>query len=410
VATGSKKRIALGKLFWTFIDNLFKERAMTKKAIRSENYSENQGPLFMAFELGLKDWKLGFTIGPAQKARRRTIPGGDLQSLQKEIKIAKKRFHLSETSKVVSCYEAGRDGFWLHRYLVELGIKNSVVDSSSIEVNRKKRRAKADGLDVQKLLTMLVRYEYGEAKVWSVVQVPSPEDEDRRQLHRELSMLKKEKARTTNRIKGLLASQGIRLEGEVDLSGKRVDAIRLWDGSPLPPSLNSRLKREWEHVLFLKRQIHILEADRKRMLKEEESPDLDMVRQLAGLYGIGVNGSWTLVQELFAWREFDNRGQVGSLSGLAPTPYQSGESNHELGISKAGNRYVRGIAVELGWSWMRYQPDSKLTQWYFKRWAKAGKRARKIGIVALSRRLLIDLWRYLETGVVPEGARLKKAA
>ena len=383
---------------------------MTKKAIRSENYSEKEGPLFMAFELDSQHWKLGFTIGMGQKPRRRTIAAGDVQSLQREIGLAKKRFKLGKKAEVVSCYEAGRDGFWLHRYLVESGIKNVVVDSSSIEVNRKKRRAKADGLDVQKLLTMLIRFHYGESKVWSVVHVPSPEDEDRRQLHRELCTLKEEIGATTNRIKGLLATQGIRLKGGVDLSDKRLDAIRLWDGSPLLPGLKDRLKREWEHVLFLKRQIHAVEAERKRVLKEEDRPDLDMVRQLAGLYGIGANGSWVLVQEFFAWREFDNRRQVGALAGLTPTPYQSGESNHELGISKAGNRYVRAIMVELAWAWVRHQADSGLTQWYLERWGKAGKRARKVGIVALSRRLLIDLWRYLETGVIPEGARLKAAA
>jgi transposase len=387
---------------------------MTKKAIRNKDYNEDhrekQGTLFMAFDLGAKDWKLGFTIGLGQKARRRTIPAGDLETLQREIDAAKKRFNVAETAEVVSCYEAGRDGFWLHRYLVRLGIKNHVVDSSSIEVNRRKRRAKADGLDVQKLLTMLVRYHYGETKVWSVVQVPSPEDEDRRQLHRELSTLKQEKGATTNRIKGLLASQGIRLKGEVDLSKERLDAIRLWDGSPLPPSLKSRLEREWEHVLFMKRQIQVLEAKRKRAIKEEQSPDLDMVRQLAGLYGIGVNGSWVLVQEFFAWRKFDNRREVGSLAGLTPTPFQSGEINYEQGISKAGNRYVRGVAVELAWSWVRYQPDSKLTQWWLERFANAGKRARKVGIVGVSRRLLIEMWRYLESGVLPEGARLKRAA
>jgi len=383
---------------------------MTKKAIRSEHYSENEGTLFVAFELGLKDWKLGFTIGLGQKARRRTIPGGDLVKLEREIKDAKKRFKLAERAEVVSCYEAGRDGFWLHRYLVKLGIKNSVVDSSSIEVNRRKRRAKADGLDVEKLLRLLVRYQYGETKVWSVVRVPSPEDEDRRQLHRELSTLKKEKGRTTNRIRGLLASQGIRLEEGVDLSGERLDKLRLWDGSPLRARLKNRLKRAWEHVLFLKKQIHDLEAERKRALTQEESPDLDQVRQLAGLYGIGINGSWVLVQEFFAWREFKNREQIGSLSGMTPTPYQSGASNYEQGMSKAGNRYVRGVAIELGWSWIRYQPESKLTKWYQNRWGTAGKRARKVGIVALSRRLLIELWRYLKTGVVPEGARLKPAA
>ena len=189
----------------------------------------------MAFVLGLKHWKLGFTIGHGQKARRRIIAGGDVQALEKEVDLAKKRFKLGKTAEVVSCYEAGRDGFWLHRYLVEkLGIKNNVVDSSSIEVKRRKRRAKSDGLDVQKLLTMLVRYHSGESKVWSVVHVPSPEDEDRRQLHRELCTLKEELVATTNRIQGLLATQGIRLKGGVNLSDERLDALRLWDGSPLP--------------------------------------------------------------------------------------------------------------------------------------------------------------------------------
>ena len=383
---------------------------MAKKTTRDEQYTCNRPTLFLAFELGATEWKLGFSIGLGQKARRRSVPARDLGKLEGEIRAAKKRFKLGEAAPVVSCYEAGRDGFWLDRYLTKSGITNLVVDSSSIEVNRKARRAKTDRLDVQKLLTMLIRYEYGERKVWSVARVPSPEEEDGRQLHRELRTLNKEKTRTTNRIKGLLASQGIRLEDRLDLSEARLDSIRLWDGSGLRSGLKDRLGREWEHVLFLKRQIGTLEAERRRALQQPNSADMKKVRQLALLRGIGPHSGWVLVREFFGWRNFKNRREVGSLAGLTPTPYQSGETNRELGISKAGNRYVRGIAIELAWSWLHHQPDSKLSRWYLKRFALAGKRARKVGIVALARRLLIDLWEFLEAGVLPEGAKMKPAA
>ena len=216
---------------------------MTKKTTRNQQYSDIRPTLFMAFELGMSEWKLGFTIGLGQKARRRTVTAGNLEKVQREIVAAKKRFELPEAAEVVSCYEAGRDGFWLHRYLTQSGIVNLVVDSASIEVNRRKRRAKTDRLDVEKLLTMLIRYQYGEHRVWSVVRVPSPEEEDNRQLNRELRSLKKEKTRTTNRIKGLLASQGVRLEPGKELSDNKLDSLRLWDGSPLLPGLKGRLQR-----------------------------------------------------------------------------------------------------------------------------------------------------------------------
>lgn len=383
---------------------------MSKKTTRIEEYTENRPTLFLAFELGNSEWKLGFTTGMGQKPRRRTIAALNVEQLQAEIASAKKRFGLAGNSRVVSCYEAGRDGFWLDRYLAELGIENLVVDSSSIEVNRRARRAKSDGLDVQKLLTMLIRYCYGEQKVWSVVEVPSPEEEDRRQLHRELRTLKKEKTRTTNRIRGLLASQGVRLESRMDLSEGRLDAIRLWDGSVLPSALKSRLKREWEHVVFLKQQIVALQSVRRAALRGQEEPDLAKVRQLSTLRGIGPNGSWVFVREFFGWRKFNNRREVGSLAGLTPTPYQSGAMRREQGISKAGNRHIRAIAIELAWSWLRYQPNSKLSQWYRERFASGGSRVRRVGIVALARRLLIELWRFLETGVLPEGAQLKREA
>ncbi len=383
---------------------------MNKRTTCRIEYSENRRALFLAFDLGESKWQLGFTIGMGQKARRRTIAGGDTEALQGEIAAAKKRFGLPEDTPVKSCYEAGREGFWLHRYLTSVGIDNKVVDSSSIEVNRRKRRAKTDKLDVGTLLSMVVRFHYGEGKIWSVVRVPSVEEEDRRQLHRELKTLKKEKTRTTNRINGLLASQGIRVEGRLDLSDQQLDAIRLWDGMPLPAALKERLAREWQHVLFLKKQIAELLAIRKDLLKEGNGPDTEKVRQLNKLQGIGIESSWVLVHELFGWRQFRNRREVGSLIGLTPSPYNSGSTVREQGISKAGITHVRAVSIELGWSWLRHQPKSKLTQWYMQRFADAGPRARKVGIVALARRLMIDLWRFLEYGVVPDGARLKAHA
>lgn len=380
---------------------------MTQKTTRSKQYSFAGAVLFLAFELGAKEWKLGFSIGLGQKPRRRTIGAGELEALKKEIEVAKERFGLSSRARVVSCYEAGRDGFWLARYLRQMGIENVVVDSSSIEVNRRMRRAKSDRMDVEKLVKMLIRYEMGEKKIWSVVQVPSVEEEDRRQLHRELRGMKKEKTRSVNRIKALLATQGIRLRGTLDLSKPRLERIRLWDGSGLPKGMKGRLMREWEHVRFLKGQIGILESERRRQLREGKEADVGKIRQLMMLRGIGTNGAWLMVRELFGWREFKNRRQVGSIAGLTPTPYQSSDTSREQGISKAGNRHVRGIAIELAWSWIRYQPNSGLTEWFQERFGKAGTRARKVGSVALARRLLIQLWKFLETGAIPEGAVLK---
>ena len=383
---------------------------MSKRTTCNIEYSENRQALFLAFDLGESKWELGFTIGLGQKPRRRTIEGGDREALQEEIAAAKKRFGLPEDTRVKSCYEAGRDGFWLHRYLVSVGIDNIVVDSSSIEVNRRKRRAKTDSLDVGTLLSMLVRFYLGDGKIWSVVRVPSVEEEDRRQLHRELRTLKKERTRTTNRIKGLLASQGIRVEGRLDLGDKRLDEMRLWDGQPLPAALKGRLEREWQHVLFLKKQIAALEAIRKSLLKGGKEPDIEKIQQLNKLQGIGIESSWVIVRELFGWRQFRNRRQVGSLIGLTPSPFNSGKTVREQGISKAGITHVRAVSIELSWSWIRHQPKSKLTRWYVERFADGGPRARKVGIVALARRLMIDLWRFLEYGVVPEGAELKAQA
>lgn len=365
-----------------------------------------QPTLFLAFELGQNTWKLGFTIGVAQPPRERTIPAGDVARLQQEITRAKQRFGLPEDARVVSCYEAGRDGFWLHRSLVAHDIQNHVIDSASIEVNRRQRRAKTDRLDVRKLLTMLLRHMAGERKVWSVVRVPSVEEEDRRQLHRELTTAKQDRTRVINRIKGLLAGHGVQLtlQGDVDA---QLDQVPQWDGSPLPSALRTRLKRAWQQVGFLTAHIQTLEAERRALLRRREDPVFAQVRQLFTLRGIGVNSAWLYVMAFFAWRDFQTPKQVGALAGLTPTPSQSGESRRELGIAKAGNRHMRAMAIEIAWAWRRFQPDSALSQWYERRFGHGSARLRKIGIVALARKLLIALWRFLKTGVLPEGAVLK---
>jgi transposase len=362
--------------------------------------------LYLAFELGNQEWKLGFTVGLGQSPRRRKIEAGELAALGWEIGQAKKRFGLPEAAPVLSCYEAGRDGFWLHRYLTASGIENLVVDSASIEVNRRAKRAKTDRLDVRKLLTMLIRYHSGEKKVWSVVHVPSVEAEDNRHLHRELGTLKGDRTRHTNRIKGLLAGQGVRLPVKGDFL-ERLERARLWDGSPLPPGLQSRLRREYACWQFVNRHIQELEAERAEMLRTSTDPSVEQVRQLLRLRAIGENSAWLFVMEFFGWRAFRNRREVGSLAGLTPTPYQSGDETREQGISKAGNRSMRAMAVEIAWSWLRHQPQSELSRWYQRRFAHGSKRVRKIGIVALARKLLVAMWRYLAFGEIPTGAQLK---
>ena len=361
--------------------------------------------LYLSLELGQKNWKLAFTVGLGQKPRLRTIAARDTDALMAEIRAARKRFGLPEHAAVASCYEAGRDGFWLHRFLLSQKIENLVVDSSSIEVNRRKRRAKSDRLDAVKLVEMLIRYCNGERKVWSIIRVPAVADEDRRQLHRELIELKAERTAHVNAIKGLLAGLGLQASVDEDFP-ERLEQLRQWDGSAVPEGLRGRLLREFERWRLVGRQVHELEKERTEAIREGEGPEVEQVRQLLNLKGIGENGAWLLVNELFAWRRFENRRQLGSLAGLTPTPYDSGESRREQGISKAGNRRVRWMMVQLSWGWLQYQPDSELSRWYRRRFGDGNSRVRKIGIVALARKLLIALWRYLETGEPPAGAEV----
>ena len=362
--------------------------------------------LYIAFELGTGSGKLGFSRGLGQRPREQNVRARDVESVLEEIERAKRRFGLPEETRVVSCYEAGRDGFWLHRFLVDRGIENRVVDSSSIEVKRRQRRVKTDRMDVEKLLGLLMRYEAGERKAWSVVRAPTVAEEDARQLHRELLNAKRDRTRVTNRIRGLLANQGLEIDLQADVP-TQLDQMRCWDGSPLPPGLQARLAREWEKVEFLTRQIHGLQNERRRLVRTSDDPAMQKIAQLLTLRGIGANSAWLYTMEFFGWRQFRSGKEIGALAGLTPTPHQSGELRHELGIAKAGNRRVRWMSIEGAWAWLRFQPQSALSQWYQERFGGGGPRLRKIGIVALARKLLIALWQFLETGVVPEGAELK---
>jgi transposase len=373
-------------------------------ATRTLGIDHNAPALYLAFELGWGEWKLAFAAQPADPPRLRSIGARNTQTLLKEIALAKKRFGLPEDAPVRCCYEAGRDGFWLHRYLLAQGIDNTVVDSASIEVQRRSRRRKTDRLDAAKLLNMLLRWHSGEKKVWSVVQVPSVDDEDRRQLHRDLLELKAERTQHTNRLKGLLAGCGLAVTGVGENFPEVVAGLRTWDGQPVPPALQQRLLREHERWRFVDRQIKDLENERARKIRTSAEPPVAKVRQLLNLRGIGVNSAWLYVMEFFGWRRIRNRKQLGSLAGLTPTPYQSGDSATEQGISKAGNRRLRTMAVEIAWCWLQYQPDSALSAWYQQRFGKGSSRQRRIGIVALARKLLVALWRYLEVGEVPKGA------
>ena len=376
-----------------------------EEATRKTQYTIERS-LYLAFELSKEKWKLGFGTGLGQDPRRRTVDGGDLLALQQEIEAAKRRFGLAASVLVRSCYEAGRDGFWLHRYLLKQGIENLVVDSSSIQVDRRARRAKTDRIDVEKLLNMLIRYHSGEETVWRIVHVPSVEAEDMRHLHRQLSTLKVDRTRHICRIKDLLFTQGLSIPIHVGFLDSMA-AARLWDRSSLPPGLYARVEREYASMCYVKQQIKELEAERDELIETSKHPSIEKVRQLMRLRAIGPNSAWLFVMEFFGWRQFRNRREVGGLSGLTPTPYQSGEESREQGISKAGNRPVRAMAIEIAWCWLRYQPDSELSRWFYERFGNGSKRMRKVGIVALARKLLVALWRYLETGEIPAGAQLK---
>jgi transposase len=368
--------------------------------------------LYVAFELGKAKWKLGIVVPASNKLSKYTVDGGDVEAVQaligKAQEKARKRSGLPV--RVVSCYEAGYDGFWLHRWLQAQGIANRVLDPASVEVNRRSRRAKTDRLDLEKLMGALMRHEAGDRLACKMVQVPSPDQEDDRRPSRERQRLIKERTGHVNRLKGLLHGQGIRdLWGRCKDFGAWLATLRTGDGRALPGHLTDELKREHARLRVVQEQIDELEAQAAAARSTAPAHGIAAkINQLLELKSLGPVGSQTLVSEAF-FRDFKNRRQVGSYFGLTGTPYNSGDSRREQGISKAGNARARTVAVQLAWLWRRHQPGSALSRWFEERVGKQNGAGKRIAIVALARKLMVALWRFLCEGLVPQGAVLRAA-
>jgi transposase len=364
-----------------------------------------------AIELSKQSWVIGFNTPLSEKISRRTLSGCDWKGLLELIEDVRARVsrEMGRAVAVMSCYEAGYDGFWLHRQLEAHGVRNYVIDPASLQVDRRARRVKTDRIDAERLLRSLMAYLRGEPKVWSVVRVPSVAEEDARRLHRERDRLVLERVQHVNRIKGLCALHGIYDYHPLrPQATARLEQLRTAQGGELPPRLKSEIKRELHRLELVVEMIATLEAERDAIVEDEASTHLnaEKIQNLHKLKAIGPEFAAVLVGEIFH-RSFDNRRQLASYVGVTPSPFQSGSMAHEGGISKAGNRKGRTTGIELAWLWLRYQPDSDLSNWFRARVGIMKGRIRRIAIVALARKLLVALWRYLETGLVPRGAVLK---
>jgi transposase len=365
------------------------------------------GTIFVAIELSQKTWLVTLHSPDRERISRHKLEGGDYAGLLGLIDKVRARAteKLGSVPRVVSCYEAGYDGFWLHRLLEAAGIINFVFDAASIAVEQRSRRSKTDRIDGELLLRTLMAYLRGEPRVVRIVRVPRVAEEDARRSSRERDRLVEEQTAHTNRIKALL-----RLLGMAVGTPRRRDWLawlerqRDWQGQPLPPQLLAEVKREHARLMLVRDQLAALEQ--AQAAQAVPAPMAERRDQLQRLKALGPAFSATLVNELF-YKDFHNRREVAAYCGLAPSPWKSGGIDREQGISKAGNHRARLKAIELAWLWLRHQPDSALSQWFRNRTANAGKRARRIAIVALARKLIVALWRYLATGLVPEQAMMK---
>ena len=369
--------------------------------------------LAVSLELAASKWKVALHDGRREQPAVHTVAqpqaAARLQAVLDLIEAHKEKWSLPPGVRIVVSYEAGQDAFWIYRALRARHVECYVVDPASIPVERHKRRAKTDRLDVIKLVINLRAWLRGERDRMHVVHVPSPQDEASRQLMRDRGQLQKEVLQHRDRMRKLLVTLGCWDDVDRKAFAGRLarDEVRCHDGAPLPPELRERLLRECERLARAEQQLAALEKTRQASLP---APARERSDHLARLKGIGEVGASRLTLELF-WRQFHNRRELGACVGLVPQPYDSGESQVDQGISKQGNRRVRALLVEMAWSWLRYQPGSALTQWFSQRTQGTGpnRRARRIAIVAVARRLAIALWRYLKDGVIPEGAQLKPA-
>jgi transposase len=353
--------------------------------------------------LSKNTWKLALSAGFGVQPWVRTVASGDFAGVDRVVADARRRFALGPTVPVVSCYEAGRDGFWIHRALTARGWANRVVDSASIEVNRRQRRTKTDRIDAQKLVTMLVRACCGEPDVWREVRVPTEAVEAARHVSRERTAVKKDETRAWNQIESWLATYGCRI-GRRQRTGEWWTQARDWQGAPLPAPVQQRIARAVARVRVLQEQLATLEHGQAAVVAA--APVDSALRRLVRVRGVATTSASVLLDEGLIWRDFQNRREIGGLLGFAPAKYNSGEAERDQGISRAGNQRLQAISIQLAWNWVRWQPLSALTQWYLTKFGDH-RRSRRIGIVALARKLLIALWRYATTGAVPAGAMLK---
>lgn len=363
----------------------------------------NTQGLFLAIEVSEWKWRLAFS--DLRENRQVEVDAWNTASFKKQIAAARKHFAVNSKTPIRSCYEAGRVGFSLHRFLATQGIDNLTVDPASIEVNRRAKHRKTDRLDAEKLARMLVRYHvYGETRCWQVCRIPTPEQEAARRLDREYDRLKKERKGHVSRLKALMALHGVRCTRVKDLHpGQIVD----WSGELLAPAWQHEIERELERLTLADKQISEMETQMEHVLSAPQTPQDEMASRLHKLSSLGPVTSTALAHQFF-WRDFNNRREVGAAAGLTSCPYFSGGMQVDQGISRAGHRRIRTLAVELSWMWLRFQPNTALSRWYNERFGSGSKRLRRIGIVAMARKLLVALWKYLKWGIVPEGTILRR--
>jgi transposase len=385
------------------------DRPETPNAIRSD-----LGAIFVSLELSRSTWLItSLSPGGGEKMSKHSVPAGDICALLARFSdLQRKAFaRTGQSFPIIVIQEAGLDGFWIHRVLQKEGIESHVVDPASVATSRRRRRAKTDRIDGEALVRTLLAYKRGEPRVCAMVKAPAPEEEDRRRLCRERKVLVNERVLHVNRIKGLLFSQGV--SGYEPLRRdrrQRLDELRTGDGRPLPPHLKTQISRELDRLELLIEQIKAVETERDALLDPAVKTEGALAPQamLLAIKGIGPEFAAVLWSEgLF--RHFDNRRQVASYAGLAPTPWQSGSIDREQGVSKAGNPRLRTALIQIAWLWLRHQPQSALAQWFQERVRRNGGRLKKTAIVALARKLLVALWKYVSAGVVIEGAVMKAA-
>jgi transposase len=363
-------------------------------------------------ELSRSTWLItSLSPGGGEKMSKHLVRGGDVAGLLERFAQLqeKARARTGQRFPIIVIQEAGLDGFWIHRVLQKEGIESHVVDPASIATSRRRRRAKTDRIDGEALVRALLAYKRGEPRVCAMVKAPTPEEEDRRRLCRERKVLTAERIQHVNRLKGLLFCQGITGYEPLRRNRReRLEELQTGDGRPLPDHLKAQVRRELDRLELLLEQIKAVEAERDALLAMEHAVTPAPAAMLLDIKGIGPEFAAILWAEgLF--RHFDNRRQVAAYAGLAPTPWQSGSVDREQGVSKAGNPRLRTTLIQLAWLWVRHQPHSALTLWFEERVKRNGGRLKKTTIVALARKLLVALWKYVTAGVVIEGAVLKAA-